>query len=427
MRHYFSREYLKNKLLDVGFRKHLKNVSWMLGGRIGSMIISFIATLYIARNLGPTNYGQLSYALSVIGIFGFIAPLGLDSILFRELVRFPERKNQLLGTTFALKLTAGILVAIATSLIAYFSGADEVSRILIFILSGTFIFNAFQIINYEFLSRSESKYQSIITILVTILLNILKIFVIIMGKGVIFLSLILLLESVLYAILYIFIYQRKIEDGINMWTWNSTMALMLLRDSFPVILLTGFTVVYARIDQVLIKHMIDIKSVGIYDAAVRLVDVWNFVPGAIVAALFPTIIQLQSSSKLYKARILKLAVLLASIPTALALLTSIFAPIIIKILYGADFTSSSIVLRVYIWSAVGTSLGILVQNHLIAKNERLLLVLSSFLPMIINIVLNILWIPVFGIVGSAYATLISYSLVPLVGLLPIHQIIRKQN
>ncbi len=423
MKHYFSKNYIKEKLKEGGFRKHLKNVSWMLGGRITSMFISFIATLYIARHLGPTNYGQLSYALSVVGILGFIAPLGLDSVLYRELVKFPERKNELLGTTLLLKLLAGILVATGTFFITFFSNTDDVSRVLIFILSGTFLFNAFQIINFEFLSRSESKYQSVISVLVTIILNILKILVLILGKGVIYLSLILLLESILYAALYVFIYQKKIENGIGKWTWNSSVAIMLLRDGFPVILVTGFTVIYARIDQIFIRHMIDVQSVGIYDAAVRLVDVWNFIPGAIVGALFPAIVRLQNSSiTMYKIRMLKLAALLTIIPLCLSLCTTFFAPLIIKLLYGPSFIESSAILRVYIWSAIGTSLGILVQNSLIAKNERALLVISSLVPMIVNVLLNIYWIPLYGIVGSAYATLFSYSLVPLTGLIPLKKI-----
>jgi drug/metabolite transporter (DMT)-like permease len=64
--------YVKERFYNPGVRKHSKNISWMFFARIGSMVISFLATAYTARNLGPTNYGELSYAISFTALFGFI-------------------------------------------------------------------------------------------------------------------------------------------------------------------------------------------------------------------------------------------------------------------------------------------------------------------------------------------------------------------
>lgn len=382
------------------------------------MGISFITTLFIARNLGPTNYGQLSYALSVTTIFGFVAPLGLDSILYRELIKYPEKRNALLGTTFGLKMIAGFTIAAATIFSAPFFATDTISRILISILAGTFILNAFQIISYEFLSRTQSKYQSIITIIVTAILGILKILVILSGKGVIYLALIVLCESFLYAVFYVFLYQRKIEESIRSWSWDGRLAKELLKDAFPVLILSGFTLIYARVDQVLIKHMLDAASVGMYDAAVRLVDVWNFIPGVIVTVLFPVIVNNKNSPLLFKARMFKLSMLLFFSSAGIALVVTILAPWMIHLLYGASFAPSVIVLQIYIWSAIGTALGMLVYNYLIAENRRVALILSSFIPMVINIGLNLVLIPIYGIAGAAIATLVSYSLVPLAVFFP---------
>lgn len=412
MRHLAKRMHLK--WYEEGFQKYFRNASWMLGGRIATMAISFVATLYIARNLGPTNFGQLSYALSVVGLLGFLAPLGLDGILYRELIRHPERKRELLGTTLYLRLLAGAVVGVATILIALTAATDDVSRILICILSATFVLNAFQIINFDFLARAQSQYQAIITILVSLVLNALKITIIALDEGIIYLALVLLFESVLYAVLYTIVYHRKTDDRIQDWRWDSAVARSLLTDSLPIIFVTGLVTIYARIDQVFIKHMIDAEAVGIYDAAVRLVDIWNFIPGALGAALFPAIVNAEKvSHELFLARTKKVTMLFVLIPIAIAIPITLFAHSIVHLLYGPAFAGTAEVLQIYIWSFLGTSLAIHVQAYLTLKNERVVLVLSSLVPMFVNVGLNLLWIPQYGIIGAAYATVIAYSMVPM--------------
>jgi len=401
-------------LAHAGFRKYLKSTGWFLGGRIVTMIISFLATLYIARNLGPTNYGQLSYAVSLIGVIGFIAPLGLDSIVYRELIKTPERKSALLGTALILKLIAGVLTAAIAAVLAFTLKTDDVSRILILILAGTFVITPFQVVSFEFLARSKSNYQALTSIGVTILLNLAKVAIIASGKGVIYISITLLAEPLVYALTYLYIYARTASHDIRSWTWERATASSLLRDSLPFALLSSFTFIYARIDQVLIKQFLGATEVGLYDAAVRLVDVWNFIPGAITSALFPALVNAHTVSPAsFTKRTWRISWLFLAIPVVICSVMFIIAPLLIRELYGPAFAGSIPVLQIYIWSFIGTSLGILVQTYLTVTNERALIAISAFVPMVINIVLNILWIPQFGTIGAAYATLISYSLVPL--------------
>lgn len=405
-----KREHIRRSTM---LQKFLRNTGWMLTGRVATMIISFFATLFIARHLGPTNYGQLSFAISMNGLFAFIAPLGLDQILFRELVRTPEKKNELLGTTLLLKLAAGTLAATLSIITAFTIKAEDITRILIVILSGTFIFNAFLIINYEFLSRSESKYQSIISIATSATLNILKILAILLSKGVIYLALILLLEAVLNAILYVFIYQTKIEENIQSWTWNKQLAKLLVRDSLPVVLLTAFANIYSRVDQVIIKYMLDVTQVGVYDAAVRVAELWSFLPSIIITALVPSIVSSTTEGGItFKKRMRQGIALLTVIPSTIAALVGFFAPLIVHVLYGKGYEGSVSILQIYVWSGVFTSLGLFFYQYLIAMNLRFILIFSSFVPMVLNIILNIVWIPLYGINGAAYATLVSYMFLP---------------
>jgi O-antigen/teichoic acid export membrane protein len=92
-----------------------------------------------------------------------------------------------------------------------------------------------------------------------------------------------------------------------------------------------------------------------------------------------------------------------------ALLTFIFAPYIVYIVFGAGFLGAVPLLKIYIWSNIATALNAFTLNYLVIENKRKTIFISSFVGMALNVILNIILIPQYGSVGSAVATLVSYS------------------
>lgn len=401
-------------LAHGGFRKYFKNTGWMFIAKIASLVISFITIVFVVRRLGPENYGQLSYAISFVGLFSFIATMGLDQILFRDLIKYRNESNKYLGSALIIKLVAGFLaIALCLGTALFFSGND-VSFILIFIISSSFIFNAFQVINYEFQARVQSKHPSIISLAIVLILSALKIIIVASGRGVIYLAIVLLLESILYALFFVLIYRFKLKESILKWEFNKKIAINLIRDSWPIILSNACVIIYSRIDQVMIKGMIDVASVGLYDAAVRIAEAWYFIPGIIVSSLFPAIVNAKISSEgMYNNRLKKIIFLLIFLSLLVAIPVAIFSKNIIIALYGLDFMGSISILQIYIWAGVGMSLNIILNTYLVAENFRRIIFSSSFIAMAGNVILNLILIPRHGIVGAAWATFFSYLLSPI--------------
>lgn len=401
--------YLKEKWAHAGFQKYFKNFGWMFFGRVSSMIVSLIATIYVARNLGPQNYGELSYAISFVSIFSFIAVLGIDQILYRDLVHYPEKRNQYMGSALVLRLMASFIAVILCIGSAFYFSPKDISVFLISLLSISFILNSFQIINYEFQADVKSKFPSLLALYVAILLNLLKILVVILGKGVIYLAIVLLLESVFYAVGYVY-YRYRFYGSFSAWSFDKEIAKKILKDSWPLTFASAFALVYARIDQVMIKNMMDAGSVGIYDAAVRLSEVWYFIPSIISSSLFPAIINAKKTSTAsYYSRIKKLTILLVILSVAISLPVTLLSGFIIKTIFGPAFIGSVLILQIYIWSTLSTSINSVVNLYLVAENFKKTLLFSTFAGMLVNIILNIYWIPMYGAVGAAYATLVSYA------------------
>ncbi len=406
-----------------GFWRYFTNTTWSIGARVVSQIISFIVTAYIVRYLGPSNYGQLSYAVSFVGIFGVLSTLGIDSILYRSLIEHKDKHREYLGSALVLKLIAGTATYLITVLFAfYLVPHEDISHWLIWIISFTYIVNAFNIITFEFQAHVDQKIVSIISMCVLAVLSVLKLVVVFANQGIIYFALILVLESILYICTYIF-FRRKY---FPIWQWKPDISIMkkLLVSSWPLLLSGSFTVIYTRVDQIIIKNMLDNASVGIYDSAVKIAESWAVIPAVIVSSLFPSIINARMTSfKSYKNRTLALALLMGGVAIAISIVISIFARPIMHILYGPEYISGVSVLRVYCWASVWLSIGHVTYYYLISENKVKLLFYTSFLAMVLNVVLNIWLIPKYGILGATWATFFSYIIIAL----PLIHLIRRKN
>lgn len=408
--------YIKGKARHPGVQRHSRNIGWMFFAKVASMVISLIATFIIARHLGPTNYGQLSYALNFTSLFAFLASLGIDQVLYRDLIKYPEKRDVYMGTALRLKLVAAVITVFLCTLSAIIWSAKDISLFLIFLVSLTFVFTPFQLLGYEFQAEAKAKYPSIVSLLVTLILNALKIVVILFDKGVIYLALIVLLEPILYAIGYLYLRIKK-YGAIQNWTFDRATAATMLKDSFPLIFSLAFFSVYSGIDQVMIKNMLSTESAGLYGSAVSISEAWYFIPNIIVGALFPVIVNAKKiSESVYYERIKKLFLLLAFISIGTALPTAILSKYLIRVIFGASFLGAVGVLQIYVWSNVGAALNLLAEQVLVAENLTAIISLTTFLGMASNVLLNIYLIPRYGMPGAAYASLISY-LVPFFSLL----------
>lgn len=419
-----SLDFIKEKIKHPGLQKHSKNIGWMFFARIGSMVITFIAVAYVARNLGPTNYGQLSYAISFTSLFGFLASLGVEQILYRELIKSPEKRDEYVGTALSLRIIAAFITLFICVLTASFLSTQDVSLLLIFIISLSFIFSSFTILGYEFQAEAKSKYPSILSLIVVFILNISKIGVIILDQGVIYLALVILMEPILYALGFLYL-RTKNYGPIRNLSFSKNTAISILKDSFPLIFASAFFTVYARIDQVMIKNMVDASSVGLYDSAVRISEVWYFIPHILTVALFPAIINAKKvSDDLYHKRIRRFFLLIMSISFMTALFTTIFSKNLILTIFGYSFIGALPILQIYVWSNIGAAINLVSQQILISENLTKIISIITFFGMITNIILNIYLIPKYGAMGAAIASMISY-IIPFLSLLLFKKIRRK--
>lgn len=406
---------LKDKVrkieLSSGFKKYFINTSWLFFERIVGMAVLLFVGVYVARYLGPVNFGLLSYAVSFVGLFSVIATLGLDNIVVRELVKDEKKRNELLGTAFVIKTIGSIFVLIIILIAVRFTNNDNFTNLLIFIVAIGTIFQSFNVIKNYFQSRVLSKYIVYAQIFTIILGAAIKLLLIYFNMGLIYFVMVSLLQSIILASGFIVVY---IKQKLNLFDWRLKvdLAKKLLSDSWPLMFSSIAICIYTKIDQIMIKNMLDAKALGNYAVAVRLTVAWCFIPMVITDSLFPAIINAKKiSKKLYYDRLQKLYDLMVWLPIGIALPVTFFANDIIKLLFGTQYQYAADVLKIYVWASIFIFLGVASAKYLIAENYIRISFLRNIIGAIINIALNIILIPKFGINGAAIATIFSQFVV----------------
>ena len=405
------KQILEDKLnrlqLSTGFKKYFVNTGWLFFERIIGMAVTFFVGVYVARYLGPANFGLLSYAGSFVGLFMGISALGLNNIVVRELVKNEKKRDELLGTSFILKFIGSIFVLIIVLFAVRFTNNDNFTNLLIYIIVTGTIFQSFNVIKFYFQAKVLSKYTVYAQIFSSIICAAIKLVLIYFNMSLIYFVIVSLLQSIILASGLVVIYIKQ-KSSLFKWRIKFDLAKKLLKDSWP-LMLSGIAIsIYMKIDQVMIKNMLDTKAVGNYAVAVRLSEVWYFIPMAITSSVFPAIINAKKiSEKLYYERLQKLYDLMVWLALGIALPIMLLSNNIVNILFGIQYQQAAGVLQIYIWATVFVFLGVASSQYLLAENYTKISFFRTLIGAIINIILNISFIPKYGINGAATATVLS--------------------
>jgi O-antigen/teichoic acid export membrane protein len=398
-----------------GFIVYLRNIQWFGVARIGSLIISLAVTMLLARYLGPSDFGKINYALSIIGLFAVFVNLGIDNILYKYIIKTPHKREELLGSSIFLKSILGFLGILLVHVFIFLNQEiDLTQKILLSILSFSFITQPLTLLSFDFLKDREGKYVTITQVSSLFIASLLKLGSVLYFDSLFLFGVVVVIENILTGFFYI--YQiRYIKKRTLFLSIKKETLLLFFSASLPLILFSFFNELYSKIDQVMIGNMFDSASVGIYASAVRLVEIWYMLPNILLGALFPALVNSSSVSReAYKKRFFYFFVLLTGISLTLSIIISMSSKLIIEAIYGAEFIFASEVLKVYIYSLFGSFVGSLIYQDLIIRDHKKALVIISFLTAALNILLNFLFLPSYGILGAAYATVISYTVIPCI-------------
>lgn len=387
-------------------KKLIKNISWEICGSIARLLISLAVSIMTARYLGPGNYGLINYVSSFCGFFSAFCTLGINAILVKELLDRKEEQGTVLGTTLAMRMASSILCMIANCvLIAVVNPGEELLLKLAVIHSFSMLFSVFDSIKFWFQARLETRIPVIASTIGYITLAVYRVFLLATGKSVEWFALATTLDYVVVALILLLSYRRFNGSKFRV---SATVGKDIFSRSRHFILAGLMVSLYAQMDKVMLKSMVDTVSVGIYSTANSVNSMWTFVVAALIDAVSPVIYQSYNDSKeVFKKRLKMLYAGIIYICILAGVFVCLLAKPIISILYGEAYYSSIPVLRILVWSNIFSYLGVAKNIWVVSKKKNDYLVWFTAIGVGGNLILNSVLIPSFGAMGAAVATVIT--------------------
>jgi O-antigen/teichoic acid export membrane protein len=411
-----------------GFKRYFANTAWLMLERVVRMGLNFFVSIYVIRYLGPDDFGLLSYAISFVGLFAALAGLGLEGILVHELVKNPRQQNDLLGTSLVMLLSASILTVVAilsinTGLLTH----DAETLLILLIIAGSLFFQSFNIIDLHFQARVESRFPVQAQIVQALLGGALKITLVVLDAPLVSFAWATLADYILLSVSLLLAYHQR-GFTLTQWRVKPALGLALLKQSWPLMLSGVFIAFYMKIDQVMLKYFINDKAVGEYAAGVKLVEAWYFVPMIISKSLFPAIIHAKQSGNRehYQKRLQQLYALMVWMALLIAIPGSFLAEPLILFFYGSAYSESGHVLMWYIWASVLIFFGVARGKWVVVEDQQIYTLIYLAGGALTNIACNYFMIPVYGVMGAVYATLITVIVSTLIIPFALNALQRQQ-
>jgi len=286
------------------------------------------------------------------------------------MVQDPSDRDKILGTSFILMLCGGILAFSLTMVSAFWARPeDQLIHWLVGIMAAGTIVQAFIAIEFWFESQMQWKYTVYAKTSAFLLLSIFKICLILMEAPVTAFAWAALADTALGSIGLIIVYRHR-GFSIRAWRFSRSTAASLFRDSWPLFFSSLCTMIYLRIDQVMIGNMIGSGELGNYSVAVRISEVWFFIPIVICSSVFPAIVKAEAASEdLYYAHLQRLYNLMTFLAYMVAVPVAFFSKEIIRILFSSAYTDAGPLLAILIWTGIFTSLGAARNVFIVSKNR----------------------------------------------------------
>lgn len=387
--------------------KVIRNIVWAVTGKVITLLGGLLVGIFIARYLGPEQYGLMSYVTSYVALFQVLAYFGMDQIEIREESKTPEEKDKIIGTAFTLKIGFAIITMLLVAITAWIFEADSFTKWMIILYSVSMMANSFGVIRNYFTSLVWNEYIVKTEITRTLIGAGIKIALLLFHAPLIWFITAALFDTLLIAGGYLVSYRNKI-NSIRKWFFDKEQAIYLIRESFPLLLSGAAVIVYTKIDQIMIGNMIDKSSVGHYAVAGKFVEICIFIPTIMCQTITPILVKIyQTSQKDYLEKLQLFMNITIWGTTLMCLIISIIATPLIHYTFGIQFASASSLLQIMIFKVIGYAHAQVTGTMIIIEKKQKLVVLRNLIGCVVVIGLNLILIPKYGTVGAAISSVVT--------------------
>ncbi|AKU22033.1 flippase [Massilia sp. NR 4-1] len=388
---------------------------WLASEKLVRIFTGVFVGLWIARYLGPAQYGVYMYALAWVGLFNGIAWFGVGENVIRNLVRNPGSDDEVLGAAFAIRLIGSLSAGVLAVAAMYMVGRRDSELLQLVILmslaipfaetpAGIFLF---------FQSKLAIALPVMLQNVVRVAAAGLRVALILAGCSLPWFGAAVLAEAVgIFLVLFGLYLVRGGRFSTWKFSWHGIRAMMI--QGTPIAISALISSLAARVDQLMLGWFTDFVQVGMYGAALRFSEFWWTFAPILMNSLSPKYIFNIADPQQMRRNIMRIKAAMLAIslgPVFLILLVGDYA---IPLLLGKQYAAALPVLYVHIFIAVFVFFDAPLAQYLLAGNRQSQLIWKSVFMLSVNALLNLVLVPLQGAVGAALATLCAYALTLLV-------------
>jgi O-antigen/teichoic acid export membrane protein len=403
----------------------VRNSGFLLLSGVATNILSFFALLYIARYLGPENYGLYTFVFAFIYFFSFIPDMGVHQILVREAAKEPEKAGKLIGNGVIMQISLSLVALFLAIVLINIINFPQSTRNALYIASLGLLISGIGAYGIIYEAKLRMEYSLLFNLANRAVLLLLIFLAISNHWGLNFLILASVSATLTHNLLMMLFAKKLVKVSFDI---DVPLMKQLLKEAIPIAIASVFTIIYFRIDIVMLSFLRGDTEVGFYSAAYRLTDALVFLPTVITTSTFPLM------SKYYKDSVdsfnfayTRTFKYLFATGLLIAILVTFASDKIIHIVYGPEYQSSAIALQILIWTTAIMFITTLIGTTCISSGNQQIVSQRAIIAALLNVILNLILIPWIGYTGAAIATVLSTFVAMMFGLFWINKNLLHEN
>jgi len=383
------------------------NVGWLAADKFTRLFVAIFISAWIARYLGPDQYGLLAYALTLVSMFQALSVLGLDNLVVRDIAAASERAHLVLGTAVRLRAAGAVGAYIALgATVAVLHGRDPATAGIVLLAGLALLFQITDVIDLWFQSQLQSRRTVIAKMLSYLTTAGIKATLVMAGAGLTWFAAAGVVETALTAVSLGVSY--RLFRTQRHWIWDSVLARELLRQSWP-LLISGLSIfLYMRTSVIMLRGRAGNAEVGLYSVGATLSEMWYVIPMTIFSSVAPIIAKKRAEgAEAYQRTLQQVFAGMWALSFAVATFNIVGAGTFVNLLYGHQYAKSAEVFAIHALTFIPVCIGVVQSIWLVNEGRSKIALLQALAGACTALTMNALLTTRYGANGAAVATVVS--------------------
>lgn len=384
----------------------VKNTGFVGVAKVIENVLSYVIIVLISRYLGAEGLGQYSFIFAFVGVFFIFGDFGLSQLLIKDLSKDDSDIDKFISNVLSLKFVLLAICFLVYFVTLFFIGKNEIFLALVIAGLAQITSSLYSVFYGLSRVKHRGKIVSVATIMERVLTLIFSFYAIVIMKDLtLFVFGFLIAHLIRTTWLYLVNKKYfKFEFSINKkYLWS------LLKKSYPFLLIASFAFVYVRIDTIILSFMQGDVVTGWYNAAYKLINVFNVIPAILLTFGFPMFAKLFHNNKIQARKLLE-KIISYSVYLIFPIVIGVFlvGDRVLEFVYGFGSIESFVAFKILIIAEIFVFLTSILGQFIASADKQLVFAKIAGIGALINIVLNIILIPTYSLFGAGVATLITY-------------------